>query len=120
MSIKGLLLVPLLGFVAPAGEAQEAWQGLNVPKYSRATGCAAKADDDEYDITFRSLDNVRIVFDFYRDYLEQQGSRVTDGRPTSRGFKANLVRGQGGPNDTIGLDATPKHGGYKVEIEFDE
>lgn len=120
--VTGVLLAPLLGIVAPTGsaQAQEAWRGLTVPKYGNATDYTARADGDEYDIHFRSPDNVRAVFDFYRGYLEQQGFRVADSRPTSRGFKANMVRAQGGPNDTVELDAKPKRGGYKVEIEFDE
>lgn len=103
-----------------AALAQEAWRGLNVPKYSNATEYNVKTDEDEYDMRFRSQDNAQAVFDFYRNYLQQQGFRVTDSKPTSHGFKADLVRGQGGPNDTIELDAKLKHGWYKVEIEFDE
>lgn len=91
-----------------------------MPRYASATDCSVKTDKDEYGIHFRSQDNVQAVFDFYRNYLQQQGFRVTDSRPTSHGFKADLVRGQGGPNDTIELDAKLKHGWHKVEIEFDE
>ena len=91
-----------------------------MPRYASATDCSVKTDKDEYGIHFRSQDNVQAVFDFYRNCLQQQGFRVTDSRPTSHGFKADLVRGQGGPNDTIELDAKLKHGWHKVEIEFDE
>lgn len=100
--------------------AQEAWRGLNVPRYSNATDYAVETDRDEYDIRFRSQDNAQAVFDFYRNYLQQQGFRVTDSRPTSNGFKADMVRGQGGPNDTIELDAKLKRGWHEVEIEFDD
>ena len=116
-----LLALPLAILALPsAALAQEAWRGLNVPKYSNATDYNVETDKDEYDIRFRSQDKVQAVFDFYRDYLQQQGFRVTDSKPTSHGFKADLVRGQGGPNDTIELDTKLKHGMYKVEIEFDE
>ena len=125
---KEVLLAALLAspFAVPASSsaalAQEAWRGLNVPKYSNATEYNVKTDEDEYDIRFRSQGNAQAVFDFYfyRNYLQQQGFRVTDSNPTSHGFKADLARGQGGPNDTIELDAKLKHGWYKVEIEFDE
>ena len=123
---KEILLAALLGapfaVLASSSEAlaQEAWRGLNMPKYSNATEYNVKTDEDEYDIRFRSQDNAQAVFDFYRNYLQQQGFRVTDSKPTSHGFKADLVRGQGGPNDTIELDAKLKHGSHKVEIEFDE
>ena len=116
-----LLVLPLAVLALPsAAPAQEAWRGLNVPKYSNVTDYNVETDKDEYDIRFRSQDKVQAVFDFYRDYLQQQGFRVTDSKPTSHGFKADLVRGQGGPNNTIELDAKLKHGMYKVEIEFDE
>ncbi len=107
---------PVLG----AALAQGAWRGLNLPKYPNAADYNVKTDEDEYDIYFHSQDNVQAVFDFYRDYLQQQGFRVTQSKPTKHGFKADMVRGQGGPNDTVELDAQPKHGRYKVEIEFDE
>ena len=111
-----------LAILASSGAAlaQEAWRGLNVPKYSNATDYSIETDNDEYDIRFRSQDNVQAVFDFYRNYLQQQGFRVTDSKPTSHGFKADMVRGQGGPSNTVELDAKLKHGRYKVEIEFDE
>ena len=108
--------------VAPPGtaRAQDAWRGLNVPHYPNATDYTVKADEDERDIYFRSGDDARAVFDFYRGYLERQGFRVTESRPTTHGFKADMVRGQGGPADKVELDAKLKHGRYKVEIEFDE
>ena len=122
---RGLMMAALaspLAILASSGAAlaQEAWRGLNVPKYSNATDFAVETDKDEYDIRFRSQDNVQAVFDFYRNYLQQQGFRVTDSKTTSHGFKADMVRGQGGPNNTVELDAKLKHGRYKVEIEFDE
>ena len=122
MRLMTVLLAPLVAVPAFSNTAlaQEAWRSLNVPKYSNATDYNIETDKDEYDIRFRSQDNVQAVFDFYRNYLQQQGFRVTDSKPTSHGFKADLVRGQGGPNDTIELDAKLKHGRYKVEIEFDE
>lgn len=118
---KVLLALPfaVLAF-SGAALAQEAWRGLNVPKYSNATGYDVKTDEDEYDIRFHSQDNAQAVFDFYRNFLQQQGFRVTDSKPTSHGFKADLVRGQGSPSDTVELDAKLKHGWHKVEIEFDE
>ena len=124
-AVRGVLLAALASPFAvlassSAARAQEAWRDLNVPKYASATDHSVKTDKDEYDIHFRSRDNVQAVFDFYRNYLQQQGFRVTDSRPTSHGFKADLVRGQGGPNDTVELDAKLKHGWHKVEIEFDE
>ena len=122
---RGLMMAALaspLAILASSGAAlaQEVWRGLNVPKYSNATDFAVETDKDEYDIRFRSQDNVQAVFDFYRNYLQQQGFRVTDSKTTSHGFKADMVRGQGGPNNTVELDAKLKHGRYKVEIEFDE
>lgn len=120
--LRAVLLASPLAALAPSGVAlaQEAWRGLNVPKYSNVADYNVETDKDEYDIRFRSQDKVQAVFDFYRDYLQQQGFRVTDSKPTSHGFKADLVRGQGGPNDTIELDVKLKHGWHKVEIEFDE
>ena len=122
---KGVLAVSLAALLAVSASsgavlAQQAWRSLNVPSYPNATDHNVETDGDEYDLRFRSQDNVQAVFDFYRNYLQQQGFRVTDTKPTSHGFKADLVRGQGGPNDTIELDAKLKHGRYKVEIEFDE
>ena len=121
---KGVLAASLAALAVSASPgavlAQQAWRGLTVPSYPNAADHNVETDGDEYDIRFRSQDNVQAVFDFYRNYLQQQGFRVTDSKPTSHGFKADLVRGQGGPNDTIELDAKLKHGRYKVEIEFDE
>ena len=121
-ALRAVLLASPLAVLAPSGVAlaQEAWRGLNVPKYSNVADYNVETDKDEYDIRFRSQDKVQAVFDLHRDYLQQQGFRVTDSKPTSHGFKADLVRGQGGPNDTIELDAKLKHGWHKVEIEFDE
>lgn len=119
--LAAVLVSPFAVLTSPgAALAQEAWRGLNVPKYSDATDFTVETDKDEYELRFRSRDNVQTVFDFYRGYLERQGFRVTDSKPTSHGFKADMVRGQGGPNDTVELDAKLKHGWYKVEIEFDE
>ena len=122
MAVKGALLASLVAALALPGAAlaQEAWRGLNVPKYSNATDYNVKTDEDEYNIRFRSQDNAQAVFDFYRSFLQQQGFRITDTKPTSHGFKADLVRGQGGPNDMVELDAKLKHGWHKVEIEFNE
>lgn len=119
-AVKGLLLAsPFIVLALPgAALAQKAWRDLTVPKYSNAADYTVKTD--EYDIRFRSQDNPQAVFDFYRNYLQQQGFRVTDSKPTSHGFAADLVRGQGGPNDTIEPDAKIRHGWHKVEIEFDE
>ena len=119
--LAGALASPFVALAFPGvAPAQEAWRGLDVPRYSNATDFAVETDKDEYDIRFRSQDNVQAVFDFYRNYLQQQGFRVTDSKTTSHGFKADMVRGQGGPNNTVELDAKLKHGRYKVEIEFDE
>ena len=122
MAAKGVLLASSLILLALPGTAlaQEAWRGLNVPKCANAADYNVKTDEDEYDIRFHSQDDAQAVFDFYRNSLQQQGFRVTDSKPTSHGFKADLVRGQGGPNDTVELDAKLKHGWHKVEIEFDE
>ena len=125
-AVGGILLAaafasPFAILASPdAALAQDAWRGLNVPRYSNAADYAVETDKDEYDVRFRSQDGVQAVFDFYRTYLQQQGFRVTDTRPTSHGFKADMVRGQGGPNDTIELDVKMKNGRHKVEIEFDE
>lgn len=121
-AMAALLAVPVAALAASrlAHAQQQAWRGLNVPMYPNATDHKVAADHDEYEIRFRSSDNVQAVFDFYRDYLQRQGFRVTDSRPTSHGFKADMVRGSGGPSDTVELDAKQKHGRYKVEIEFDE
>jgi hypothetical protein len=116
-----ILALPLAAVALPGTLlAQEAWRGLNVPSYPNASDYNVETDEDEYEIRFRSQDDVQAVFDFYRDYLQQQGFQVADSRPTSHGFKADLTRGQGGPDDSIELDAKLKHGRYKVEIEFDE
>jgi hypothetical protein len=105
---------------AAQAQTQEVWRGLSVPKYLNATDYGVRQEDDEYEIRFRSQENVQAVFDFYRSYLEQQGFRVTQTKPKSNGFKADMVRGQGGPENTVELDAKLRRGQYKVEIEFDD
>lgn len=100
--------------------AQETWRGLTVPAYVNATDYRTSKDEDEYEMRFRSQDGVQAVFEFYRDYLQRQGFRVADSASKQNGFKANMVRGQGGPNDTIELDVRMRSGLYKVEIEFDD
>lgn len=101
-------------------QPESAWRGLTVPRYPNATEQRVKTDDDEYKTYLHSPDNVRAIFDFYRGYLEKQGFRVTKSEDKKHGFKANMARGQGGPNDTVELDVKRKDGRYKVEIEFDE
>lgn len=115
-------LASSLAALAPPGtaRAQDMWRGLDVPRYPNATDYSAKADEDERDIYFRSHDDARAVFDFYRGYFERQGFRVTESKATKHGFKADMVRGQGGPDSAIELDAKLKNGRYKVEIEFDD
>jgi hypothetical protein len=100
--------------------AQDTWRGLSVPRYPRATDYHVKTDRDEYDIYFRSRDTVESVFNFYRDSLERQGFRIMSSRPTSHGLEAHLVRGAGGPDNIIELNAKLEHGWYEVEIEFDD
>ncbi len=119
--LAALLASPLAVLALPdAAQAQEAWRGLSVPKYPNATDYRVTTDDDEYKIYLHSQDDVQAVFDFYRKYLEQQGFRATESKSKSHGFEADMVRGQGGPNDTIEMDVKLKHGRCKVEIEFDE
>lgn len=112
------LLVALA--LSGAAQAQGAWRGLTVPQYPSATDYNARQDVDEYEIRFRSQDDVKAVFDFYRSYLEQQGFRVTQTKPKRNGLKADMVRGQGGPDNTVELDAKLNRGQHKVEIEFDD
>lgn len=85
-----------------------------------ATNPTGNTTPDEYDIYFHSADDMNKVFNFYRDYLTQQGFKVSKSEDKKHGFKANLARGQGGPDDTIELDVKMKHGRHKVEIKFDE
>lgn len=101
-------------------KAQGPWRGLDVPRYANGIEFEIEADEDEYEICFRSRDKVRAIFDFYRDYLQQQGFRVARSQIKEHGFKVDMVRGQGSPNDTIELDAKRRDGRYEVEIEFDE
>ena len=121
-SLSAALLAAFLAALAPPGMARapDMWRGLNVPRYPNATDYTDKSDDDERDIYFRSQDDVRAVFDFYRGYLEREGFRVTESKATKHGFKADMVRGQGGPDSGVELDAKLKHGRYKVEIEFED
>ena len=114
------LAFPVALAVSGAAQAQDAWRGLIVPRYPNVADYDARQDDDEYEIRFRSQDNVQAVFDFYRSYLEQQGFRVTQTKPKSNGLKADMLRGQGGPDNTVELDAKLRRGQYKVEIEFDD
>lgn len=101
-------------------QAQGPWRGLDVPRYTNGTDFQVEADEDEYELYFRSSDNIRAIFDFYRNYLQKQGFRVARTQTKQHGFKADMVRGQGGPDNTVELDAKLKDGRYKVEIEFDE
>lgn len=101
-------------------QVQAPWRGLNVPRYANGTGFQIETDEDEYEIYFRSHDDVRAIFEFYRGYLQQQGFRVTRSQNKEHGFKVDMVRGRGGPNDTVELDVKSKDGRIKVEIEFDE
>ena len=124
---KAALIAVSLGAFASADAAQTrsggqsgAWRGLNVPSYANGADFQVEADEDEYEIYFRSTDDVKAVFGFYRDYLRKQGFRVARSRTKIDGFKADMVRGRGGPNDTIELDVKLKDGRHKVEIEFDE
>ena len=57
------------------------------------------------------------IFDFYRNYLQQQGFRVTDSKSKSHSFEADLIQRHGGPNATIEVNVKLKHGRYKVEIK---
>lgn len=117
------LAVGSLGAMATGGFAQtqnQTWRGLNVPSYPNSAGGQVEADDDEYEIYFRSSDDAKAVFGFYRDYLRTQSFRVVRSRTKTDGFKADMVRGRGGPDGTVELDAKLKDGRHKVEIEFDE
>ena len=123
--LAGLLPVTL---VLPAGAAssqgqqpaQGTWRGLDVPRYPNGSDFQIEADADEYELYFRSSDIPRAVFDYYRNYLQKQGFRVVRSKAKTDGFKADMVRGRGGPNGTIELDAKRENGLHKVEIEFDE
>lgn len=101
-------------------QAQGSWRGLDVPRYPRSADVRIEPDEDEYEIYFRSRDGVRAVFNYYRTFLQRQGFRVIRSVTKQNGFKADMVRGRGGPNGTIELDAKLKDGLHKVEIEFDE
>ncbi len=101
-------------------QAEGPWRGLDVPRYPNGDRFHIESDDDEYDIYFHSSDDVRAVFDYYRAFLEKQGFRVVRSTTRAQGMKADLVRGKGGPNDSIELDAKLEHGRYKVELEFDD
>ena len=123
--LAGLLFVSLALPVtaAPAqaqAQAQGSWRGLDVPRYPNGSDFKVEADTDEYELYFRSSANPRAVFDYYRAFLQKAGFRVVRSQAKTHGFKANLVRGRGGPNDTIELDAKLENGLHKVEIEFDE
>jgi len=119
--LKGLLASPLIALAAPgAAWALPAWRGLDVPRYPNANDYHVTPGADEYDIYFSSQDSAQAVFEFYRGYLEQRGFRVTNSTATPRGFKAEMVRGQGGPGNTVRLDENFTNGLHKVEIEFHE
>ncbi|MBN8727247.1 MAG: hypothetical protein J0H15_06015 [Xanthomonadales bacterium] len=120
-AVHAALLVAAAALLSPrVAPAAESWRGLDIPDYPQASNIHVESDADEYEIYFHSEDAVQAVFDFYRAALERQGFAVKDSKQTRRGHKARLVRGAGGPENTIELDAKPKHGRYKVEIEFDE
>lgn len=114
------LALPATAAAAQGQQAQEAWRGLDVPRYPNGSNFQVEADTDEYELYFRSSDNARAVFDFYRNYLQKQGFRVARSKTKTQGFKADMVRGRGGPNGSIELDAKLESGLHKVEIEFDE
>lgn len=104
----------------PRNEASGSWRGLDVPRYPNGTDFRISTDEDEYKIYFQSQDDVRAVFDYYRDDLEKQGFQVTRTKPQEHGFKADMVREQGGSRHSVELDAKRDHGRYKVEIELAE
>ncbi len=108
--------------VTATSEQPGAWRGLRVPDYPGATGLSVSTDDDEYELYFRSGDSLQQVFNYYRDFLERQGFRLrnSDTKDGGQTLEANLMREQGGPNDSIELDAKLRDGRYKVEIEFDD
>ena len=101
-------------------QAQGPWRGLDVPRYPNGSDFQIEADADEYELYFRSSDNPRAVFDYYRGFLQKQGFRVARSKAKTDGFKADMVRGRGGPNGTIELHAKRENGLHKIEIEFDE
>lgn len=101
-------------------QAQGSWRGLDVPRYPNGSDVQIEADSDEYELYFRSSDNPRAVYDYYRGYLQKQGFRVARTKTKAQGFKADMVRGRGGPNDSVELDVKLEGGLHKVEIEFDE
>lgn len=115
-----LLALPTMAISAQGQQAQGVWRGLDVPRYPDGSDFQVEADADEYELYFRSSDSARAVFDYYRSYLHKQGFRVVRSKSKTQGFKADMVRGRGGPNDTIELDAKLENGLRKVEIEFDD
>lgn len=121
-ALKRCLVIAGIAYLAPLGtlQAQETWHGLNVPRFANITDYTESKDSDEYEMYFRSAQNTKAVFDFYRDYLVNQGFQVTNSKTKKAGFKADLMRGKGGPDDTVELDVKLENGRYKVEIEFDD
>ena len=125
-SLAALTLSGVAGLIAwrtshaQSAPQSQSWRGLNVPAYPNATEIRASTDDDEYEAYFQTPDDVATVFGFYRDYLKQQGFKSIRSADTKDGMKAELTRGQGGPNDWIELDVKARNRRYKVEIEFDD
>lgn len=99
------------------------WRGLRIPHYPGATNVEISTDDDEYELEFRSSDSLQQVFEFYRDFLVQQGFEVRRSGPRDRGraLQAVLTRGQGGRDSSVELDVHRSSSGrFEVEIEFDD
>ena len=117
LATAGLLC---LGSAGSALAQQQAWRGFDVPAYPSATHSATGQDLDDYEIRFQSQDDPKAVYDFYKNYLVQQGFTVVNEKTKRHGFKADLTRGQGGPDDRIELDVKRKDGRFEVEIEFDD
>lgn len=125
MNLNRFAGVSALAFAAllPMGSAvaqQQAWRGFDVPAYPSATNATTGQDADDYEIRFQSQDDPKVVYDFYKNYLQRQGFSVVAERNKRNGFKADMTRGQGGPDDRIELDVKRKDGRYEVEIEFDD
>lgn len=113
------IMVPLL-LAVPALARDAAWQGLQIPSYPGASHVYTDIEADEYELYFQSSHGSDKVFAFYRSALEKQGFRTIQSRQTRTGYKAKLIRGEGGPGDRIELDVKISKGRHKVEIEFDD
>lgn len=120
IALVGALLSVAVALMPSGAQAQEAWRGLTIPNYSNATELTVSQDEDEYEISFKSEDEPKQIFDFYVDYLQQQGFKVTKTKTKKDGYKADMQRDGGGRNNMVELDVKNRHGRHEVEIEFDD